>query len=64
MSHATIKGLRGRHKRGCLFYMKKFDYEIMRPLLIYKYDREEMHKQDEVVEMMLNDGNMVGDAFG
>lgn len=44
--------------------MKKFDYEIMRPLLIHKYDRDEMHKQDEVVEMMLNDGNMVGDAFG
>ena len=47
-----------------MFYVKKLDYEILRPLLIYKYDREEMHKQDEVVEMMLNDGNMVGDAFG
>jgi len=60
----TIKGFKGTHKKSCSFYIKKLDYEIIRPLLIYNYDRELMHKQDDYVEMMLNDGNMIADAFG
>lgn len=60
----TIKGFKGTHKKSCAFFFKKFDYEIMRPILIYNYDREVMHKQDDYVEMMLNDVNMIGDAFG
>ena len=39
------------------------DYEILRPLLIYKYQREEMHRQDEFVEMMINDQNLVGSIY-
>lgn len=31
-------------KRGCGFYFKKLDYEILRPLLIFRYEREEMHR--------------------
>lgn len=60
----TIKGFKGTHKKSCSFYFKKLDYEIIRPLLIHNYDREVMHKQDDYVEMMLNDVNMIGDAFG
>ena len=40
----TIKGFKGTHKKSCSFYFKKLDYEIIRPLLIYNYDREEMHQ--------------------
>jgi hypothetical protein len=46
----------GRRKRGCGFYFKKLDYEILRPLLIFRYEREEMHRQDDFIEMMMSDG--------
>ena len=39
-------------KKGCSYYLVKLDEEIMRPLLIYKYDEEEMWQQDEQVELM------------
>lgn len=42
--NGTIKGFKGTHKKSCAFYFKKLDYEIIRPLLIYNYDREVMHK--------------------
>ena len=51
-------------KRGCGFYFKKLDYEILRPLLIYKYEREEMHRQDDFIEMMMSDGNLLGSIYG
>jgi len=51
-------------KRGCGFYFKKLDYEILRPLLIYRYEREEMHRQDDFIEMMMSDGNLLGSIYG
>ena len=39
-------------KRDCKYYLSKLDYEILRPLLIYKYEKEEMHRQDDLHEMM------------
>jgi hypothetical protein len=39
-------------KKGCGYYFVKLDEEILRPLLIYKYDEEEMWYQDEQVELM------------
>jgi hypothetical protein len=33
--------------RGCSYYFVKLDEEILRPLLIYKYNEEEMWYQDE-----------------
>ena len=51
-------------KRGCGFYFKKLDYEILRPLLIFRYEREEMHRQDDFIEMMMSDGNLLGSIYG
>ena len=51
-------------KRGCGFYFKKLDYEIIRPLLIFRYEREEMHRQDDFIEMMMSDGNLLGSIYG
>jgi len=31
-------------KKDCGYYFAKLDYEIMKPLLIYKYDRDEMNR--------------------
>jgi hypothetical protein len=44
-----------RKKKDCKYYFSKLDYEILRPLLIYKYEREEMHRQDDFLEMMMSD---------
>lgn len=51
-------------KRTCSYYFKKLDYEILRPLLIHNYVREVMHRQDDYVEMIINDGNILGQVYG
>ena len=53
-----------KNKKDCKYYLSKLDYEILRPLLIYKYNKEEMHRQDEFVDMMKNDANLVGSVYG
>jgi hypothetical protein len=53
-----------RDKRDCKYYFSKLDYEILRPILIYKYEREEMHRQDEIHEMMEKDKNMIESIYG
>lgn len=53
-----------RQKRDCKFYFSKLDYEILKPLLIYKYEREEMHRQDDLHEMMEADKNLIGSIYG
>jgi len=50
-------------KRDCRYYFMKLDYEILKPLLIYKYEYEEMHKQDDYVEFMMSDNNMMGSVY-
>jgi hypothetical protein len=65
-SEAPGAGRRERktQKRSCGFYFKKLDYEILRPLLIFRYEREEMHRQDDFIEMMMSDGNLLGSIYG
>ena len=53
-----------RKSKDCKYYFSKLDYEILRPLLIYKYEREEMHRQDDLVEMMMSDQNLLGSVYG
>lgn len=45
----------GEEKKGFNFYFKKFDKEIMRPLLIYNYNPEAIERQEQFVEMIQND---------
>ena len=40
------------NKRGCAFYFKKLDKEILRPLCIYKYNYEKMHRQDDYIDLI------------
>ena len=44
-----IKGFSKSQKKNCLFYCKKLDYEILRPLFIHDYERNKMQKEDELV---------------
>jgi len=36
----------------------------LKPLLIYKYERDEMHRQDDFIELMMSDGNLLGSIYG
>lgn len=44
-----------KKKKGCRYYFSKLDYEILRPFLIYKYEKETMHLQDDIYELMQNE---------
>ena len=57
-------GIPIERKRGCGFYFKKLDYEILRPLLIFRYEREEMHRQDDFIDMIMGDGDLLGSIYG
>lgn len=53
-------GIAQRHysrkkKHGCAYYFAKLDYEILRPILIYNYEKERMHLQDEAMELLMQD---------
>lgn len=41
---AGLRNYNKRKERDCKYYFSKLDYEILRPLLIYKYERDEMHR--------------------
>lgn len=51
----SLRNYNRTKKRGCKYFLGKLDYEILRPLLIYKYEREEMHRQDEYIDIIMRD---------
>lgn len=55
---------KNRRKKDCKYFLAKLDYEIIRPMLIYNYEREEMHRQAEVLDMIMNDVNIIGQVYG
>jgi hypothetical protein len=60
----SMRDYERRQTRDCKYYFSKLDYEILRPLLIYKYERDEMHRQDDLHEMMEADKNLIGSIYG
>ena len=65
----SIYGSKARYdqrakRRNCRYFFSKLDYEILKPMLIYKYDREEMHRQDDFLEMIDQDKNLLGSIYG
>lgn len=53
-----------RKKKDCKYFFAKLDYEILRPLLIYNYERDEMHRQDDYIELLIQDVNVLGSVYG
>ena len=51
-------------KKDCAYFFLKLDFEILKPLLIYKYDPEEMQRQDEFIEIINSDANVLGSVYG
>jgi hypothetical protein len=42
----------------------KLDFEILKPILIYNYNREVMDREDRFVEAMMSDANLLGSVYG
>lgn len=53
-----------RPKKNCAYFFMKLDYEILKPLLIYKFDRERMHREGEFANVMMNDQDIIASAYG
>ena len=58
-----IKGFDKRQQKNCGYYFKKLDYEILRPLFIYDYERSKMKKEDEMVQQILADAPIIGTVY-
>ena len=53
-----------RKKKDCAYYFAKLDYEILRHIFIYKYDRDQMHRQDQLLELQRRDANLINEIYG
>lgn len=42
----------------------KLDFEILKPILIYNYNREVMDREDRFVDAMMSDANLLGSVYG
>lgn len=43
-SATSMQEYKGRQKKDCTYFFLKMDYEILKPILIYKYNIEEMNR--------------------
>lgn len=50
-------------KKDCTYYFLKLDYEIIKPLLVYKYDYKKMEREDEYVDLIMTDTNLLGSVY-
>lgn len=50
-------------KKDCSYYFLKLDYEIIKPLLVYKYDYKKMERADDYVDLIMTDTNLLGSVY-
>jgi hypothetical protein len=63
-SAKSMMSYKDQEKKDCSYYFLKLDFEILKPLLIYKFDAEEMHRQDDYIEIIMSDANLMGSIYG
>jgi hypothetical protein len=63
-SDMSMMSYKDIEKKDCAYYFLKLDYEILKPLLIYKFDAEEMNRQDDYIELIMSDANLLGSVYG
>jgi len=65
VDNMSMTGYRERPVRDCAYYFLKLDFEIIKPLLIYKFEekQEELQREDEYVELLMSEGNMMGTIY-
>lgn len=51
-------------KRGFKYYFNKLDTEILKPLLIHKYNAETLERQEQFVELIQNDKEAMFKVYG
>ena len=60
----SMQKYKERPKKDCAYYFLKLDFEIIKPLLIYKFDKDKMHLADDYAELMLSEANLIGSVYG
>ena len=63
-SQTSMLDYKDTEKKDCSYYFLKLDFEILKPLLIYKYDAEQMNREDEYIEIIMSDANLLGSVYG
>lgn len=58
-NEASMAAGRPKKHETCVDYFKKFDEQILKPILIYKYSKERKEKQFELYEVMKNKGQNI-----
>ena len=51
------------HYHGCSKYLHRFDELIMKPIFIYKYERNMQKKSKEFFELFMKQGNEIEKEF-
>jgi hypothetical protein len=63
LSHADagdgIQELKKKKINKCFKYIKLFDYQVMRPFLIYKYSRQKQMRDFLYAELVIEEGNLI-----
>ena len=59
----SLRQYNKQKKKDCKYFFGKLDYEILRPLLIYKYDKEKFHQQDQFMDIVNNDKDLLQEAY-
>jgi hypothetical protein len=52
-----------KEKGKCRAYFARFDTLVIKPLLIYKYDKDLHKKKQEFIELFMRDGERIQEAF-
>jgi hypothetical protein len=63
MKPVSAIGAPPKKKTGCLTYLKRLDNEVIKPLLIYKYEQTAHKKQREFFDMMMKEGHKIEEAY-
>lgn len=57
------KKLSDQNEKTCGYYFKTLDEMIIRPLLIYKYEKKSMKDIDEIMELIASDQNAMQEIY-
>lgn len=64
LSHkGLITGDKKSSKGHCIKTMKRLDYMIIKPLLIYRYNKDQHKRRQEFMDLFMKKGDMLEDIF-
>ena len=52
-----------KHYKGCAKYLHRFDEMIMKPIFIYRYEKNMQKKSKQFFELMMKQGDQIENEF-